>query len=82
MPRCQLVQLSDYCYGDRSLPARAVPGDGVIPLQRLVSMLLDVGYAGAFELELLGPRVDTEGHLAATTRAASHISELLSRLGA
>ena len=61
VPRCRLVQISDYVYGDRSLPARAVPGDGVIPLQRLVESLLDAGYAGAFDLELLGPRIDAEG---------------------
>lgn len=82
MPRCPLVQLSDYIYGDRSLPARAVPGDGAIPLEKLVGSLLDAGYRGAFELELLGPRIDDEGHPAAAARAAAHISELLTRLRA
>ncbi len=82
MPRCHLVQLSDYVYGDRSLPARAVPGDGAIPLERLIGWLLHAGYPGAFELELLGPRIDAEGHPAATARAAANVSELLIRLRA
>lgn len=82
MPHCALVQLSDYVYGDRSLPARAVPGDGDIPLERLIGWLLEVGYPGAFELELLGPRIDEEGHAAAGARAATYTSELLTRLGA
>lgn len=82
IPRCPLVQLSDYRYGDRSLPARAVPGDGAIPLQRLLGELLGAGYTGAFELEMLGPRIDAEGHAAATARAAAYVSELLTRHGA
>ena len=62
--------------------ARAVPGDGDIPLERLIGWLLEVGYPGAFELELLGPRIDEEGHAAAGARAATYTSELLTRLGA
>jgi len=81
LPRCQLVQLSDYVYGDRTLPARAVPGDGAIPLEQLLRLLLDLGYSGTFELEMLGPRIAAEGSAAATARAAGYVSELLSRLG-
>ena len=80
MPRCQLVQLSDYVYGDRSLPARAVPGDGAIPLEAIVKSLLDAGYNGAFDLELLGPRIDAEGASIAVARAAANVSAMLTRL--
>ncbi len=80
MPRCRLVQLSDYVYGDRALPARAVPGDGAIPLERLVASLLAAGYGGAFDLELLGPRIDAEGAPAALARAAARVGALLERL--
>ena len=79
MPRCQLVQVSDYVYGDRSLPARAVPGDGAIPLEQIIRMLLDAGYTGIFDLELLGPRIDAEGP-AAVARGAAQVSTLLDRL--
>jgi sugar phosphate isomerase/epimerase len=81
MPICQLIQLSDYVYGDRFLPARAVPGDGVIPLERIIGWLLEAGYHGAFDLELLGPRIDAEGHLPAVRRAAMRVGALLTALG-
>ena len=81
LPRCGLVQISDYVCGDRGLPARAVPGDGDMPLQRLLGWLLEAGYEGAFELELVGPRIDGEGHVAATRRAATQLGELLRSLG-
>lgn len=80
--RCHLVQLSDYVYGDRSLPCRAVPGDGTIPLERLIGWILEAGYEGAFDLELIGPRIDKEGHYEATRRATERVSELLASLGA
>jgi len=81
VPRCGLVQVSDYVAGDRSLPARAVPGDGNLPLARILGWLLETGYDGAFELELLGPRIDREGHFAATRRAAQRLGEILQSLG-
>jgi sugar phosphate isomerase/epimerase len=80
MPRCQLVQVSDYVYGDRALPARAVPGDGAIPLEHIVKLLLDAGYKGAFDLELLGPRIDAEGAAAAVTRSAVCLDAVLNQL--
>ena len=82
LPRCCLVQLSDYIYGDRALPARAVPGDGVIPLRQIISWLQDVGYRGAFDLELIGPRIDKEGHFDAVQRAAKYLDQMLGELSA
>jgi sugar phosphate isomerase/epimerase len=82
MPRLHVVQLCDYVYGDRALPARAVPGDGAIPIKRIVEWLLRAGYTGAFDLELIGPRIDHEGHLAATRRAAQNVTEILNSLAA
>lgn len=81
MPRCGVIQLADYVLGDRSLPARAVPGDGAIPLRRLCEWALDAGYSGAFDLELIGPRIDTEGNIAATRRAAHALEATLRELG-
>jgi sugar phosphate isomerase/epimerase len=82
MPLTRLVQVSDYVLGDRSTPCRAVPGDGVVPLERLLGQLLDLGYTGVFDLELTGPRIVEEGHRAAFARAAENLSEILIRLGA
>jgi sugar phosphate isomerase/epimerase len=77
-----VIQVSDYVYGDRALPSRAVPGDGAIPLQRLLEWALAAGYKGAFDLELIGPRIDREGHLPATRRAAEEVGKVLQSLGA
>lgn len=82
MPNTGLVQVSDYVLGDRTAPCRAVPGDGAIPLTRILGDILEAGYEGVFDLELLGPRIDAEGNRAATKRAAENLSEILHRLGA
>lgn len=80
MPGCQLVQVCDYVYGDRSLPSRAVPGDGAIPVRRILEWTLQAGYTGAFDLELIGPRIDAEGRLAAVRRSADIVGETLREL--
>ena len=81
MPIVGLVQVSDYVLGDRSTPCRAVPGDGAIPLERLLGQVLAAGYTGVFDLELVGPRIEAEGNRAATRRAAETLSEILVKLG-
>jgi sugar phosphate isomerase/epimerase len=81
LPRCVLVQVSDYVPGDRALPCRAVPGDGAIPWPQILHCLAEAGYAGTFDLELIGPRIDAEGPLAAVRRAAEYVEDCLRRLG-
>jgi sugar phosphate isomerase/epimerase len=80
--RCGVIQVSDYVYGDRALPSRAVPGDGAMPLRRMLEWTLAAGYAGAFDLELIGPRIGREGHLEATRRAADRLGSMLQSFGA
>ena len=82
IPITGLVQVSDYVLGDRTAPCRAVPGDGVIPLARLLADVLEAGYQGVFDIELVGPRITAEGADVATERAAQRISEMLTELGA
>ena len=82
MPLTGLVQVSDYVSGDRSTPCRAVPGDGMIPLESLLGDILELGYSGVFDLELVGPRIAAEGARAASLRAAERLSEILTKLGA
>lgn len=77
-PYISHVQLSDYMHGDRALPARAVPGDGAIPLPRLLEDILATTYVGPFELELNGPRIDAEGHAVAAQRAVEWLADALS----
>jgi sugar phosphate isomerase/epimerase len=77
-----VVQLSDYVIGTTSTGNRAVPGDGDVPLERLVAMVLDAGFTGMFDLEVMGPRVEEEGYASAIRRSVEAASELLERLGA
>jgi sugar phosphate isomerase/epimerase len=77
-----VVQLSDYVIGTTETGNRAVPGDGDIPLERLVAMTLDAGFEGAFDLEVMGKRVEEEGYRSAMGRAVDAASELLYKLGA
>jgi sugar phosphate isomerase/epimerase len=77
-----LVQISDYELGTHDTPNRSVVGDGDIPLERLIAILLDAGYEGMFDLELLGPKIEAEGYLSATRRSLERATEILDRLGA
>ena len=80
--RLTLVQLCDFEVGTFDTPNRSVLGDGDIPLERLVKLLLDAGYRGHFDIEILGPRIEAEGYAPALRRSLDHAGELLDRLGA
>ncbi|RDI30656.1 xylose isomerase-like TIM barrel protein [Rhodococcus sp. AG1013] len=56
-----LFQIGDHRVEITSVPTRWVPGDGHIPLDRLVREVRELGYAGLVDLELLGPAIDDEG---------------------
>ncbi|MGE3691493.1 MAG: sugar phosphate isomerase/epimerase family protein [Novosphingobium sp.] len=80
-PLCPLAQISDYVYGDRGLPCRAIPGDGAIPFERIVPVMAKAGFTGWWDLEILGPRIVEEGPEAGLKRAAAHIGNLLEQAG-
>jgi sugar phosphate isomerase/epimerase len=67
---CGLVQVSDYVLGERHSRVRAVPGDGIIDWDAIFAALAARSYSGAFDIELLGARVEEEGTAAAFRRAA------------
>ena len=75
--RIGIVQVSDFAIGTLSTPNRLVPGDGDIPLPRIIGQLLDAGYEGVFDLELVGPKIEEEGYRSAIDRACAYVSELL-----
>lgn len=76
----ELVQVSDYAIGTTSTPDRLVPGRGDLPLRRLLGHLLEAGYEGVFDLELVGPRIEEEGYAAAITAGIDHLTELVEDL--
>jgi sugar phosphate isomerase/epimerase len=77
-----ITQISDYVIGTTETGNRAVPGDGDIPLERLIAMVLDAGFEGSFDLEVMGPRVEEEGYHSSVRRSVERASELLDRVGA
>jgi sugar phosphate isomerase/epimerase len=77
-----LVQIDDYKLGTFDIPNRCAIGDGDIPVERLMGMLLDAGYEGAFDLEILGPQIEEEGCRSPIARSVERASEMLDRLGA
>lgn len=76
------VQLSDMQRGARSMPCRAVPGEGDVPIAAIVGWLLAAGYAGVFDFELSGPAIDEIGHRQAAEQSANWLDALLTELGA
>jgi sugar phosphate isomerase/epimerase len=77
-----LVQIADCELGTRNTPNRSAIGDGDVPLERCIGTLLDAGYEGMFDLELVGPKIEAEGYLSATRRSLERAGEMLARLGA
>ncbi|HTK17185.1 MAG TPA: TIM barrel protein [Acidimicrobiia bacterium] len=71
------VQCSDARTGSLTTPDRLVPGDGDIPLARRIGALARAGYSGAFEIEMVGPRIEAEGYEPAIRRAVGRLDELL-----
>ena len=72
-----LVQVSDYVAGDRGLPCRAVPGDGMMRLERLIPQIHAAGFRGYYDIELFGPRIDAEGAEFALARAIERLGQLI-----
>ena len=77
-----LVQIDDYRLGTFDMPNRCAIGDGDVPVERLIRTLLEAGYEGPFDLEILGPRIEEEGYRTPIARSIERASEMLERLGA
>jgi sugar phosphate isomerase/epimerase len=80
--RIRLVQVSDFRVGTVASSQRLVPGDGDIPLERIIGELLAAGYSGLFELELIGDAITDEGYERAVPRAVTALDALLRDAGA
>ena len=77
-----LVQVSDFVNGSTISPDRAVIGEGDIPFDRVLGYVLEAGYEGPFEIEMIGPRIDAAGYETAVMRSIEYLSRVLERLGA
>jgi len=80
--RIRLVQVSDFKVGTIASSQRLVPGDGDVPIARILADLLAAGYEGVFDLELIGAAITAEGYDTAVPRAVDALGLLLTQLGA
>jgi sugar phosphate isomerase/epimerase len=83
-PHIALVQICDIHIGsirDPSLGGRKLPGEGELPLERMMKDVLDAGYSGLFELEVLGPSIESEGYHSVLERGVDLSSALLRKCG-
>lgn len=80
--RIALVQLSDFRVGEELRLNRRVPGDGSMPLAWMIERLLEAGYSGLFDIEVIGPSIDAEGPESALRRSAEWLSERLTEYAA
>ena len=77
----QLVQVSDFKVGTVASSQRLVPGDGDIPTIRILRELVEAGYGGFFEIELIGDAILAEGYDVAVPRAVDALDGMLRELG-
>jgi sugar phosphate isomerase/epimerase len=79
--RFAVVQVSDFKVGEEIKFNRRVLGDGSMPLEWLLGLLLEAGYKGYFDIEVLGPSIEAEGYASAITRSVDWLSERLRAWG-
>lgn len=75
-PYVGLVQLSDARRDPDREQERCPLGEGIIPLDNIVLALTESGYTGFFEVELMGPEIETADYaelLRASRRVASRL---------
>jgi sugar phosphate isomerase/epimerase len=74
--RIGLVQINDFAAGTLSTPDRVPLGEGMIPLPRILGALVDAGYDGYFEIEVVGPTVERLGGEETTRRCIDYLTRL------
>ncbi len=68
--------MSDFKVGTLTAADRVVIGDGDMPLRRICRALAAAGYAGWYDIELLGPAIEAEGYEAVVPRAVARFRAL------
>ena len=83
-PHLALIQICDVIIGATGKPppgGRVHIGEGELPLHRLMHEVLDAGYKGVFDLEVLGPLIEKEGYENSVRRGVASASALLTEMG-
>lgn len=77
--QASMVQLSDFVPGTISSMERAVPGDGAVPLERIVAALVRGRFSGLWDIELLGDRSQGESPAEALDRSWGVVVPIIDR---
>jgi sugar phosphate isomerase/epimerase len=83
-PHIALIQLCDVIIGGNGKAppgGRVHVGEGELPLCRLMHEVIDCGYRGVFDLEVLGPLIEAEGYDSAARRGVANAAAMLTELG-
>jgi sugar phosphate isomerase/epimerase len=84
VPHICLVQICDLVIGSPGKPSpggRVHIGEGELPVRRLLQEVLDAGYQGLLDLEVLGPAIEAEGYAPSLRRGVDRASSLLAEMG-
>jgi sugar phosphate isomerase/epimerase len=84
LPHITLIQICDMVIGESGCPApgeRVHIGAGELPLRRMMQDVLDAGYSGVFDLEVVPVDFTKAADAAAVRRGIKAASELLDTLG-
>ena len=74
--RIGVVQIDDFKAGTTTTPSRVPLGDGIIPIERIVNAVLETGYDGYFDIEVLGPHIEEMGYEEAIRRCQVYLERL------
>lgn len=84
MPHIALMQIGDVIIGSPGRPppgGRCHIGAGELPLMRMMGDVLDAGYTGVFDLEVVAANFNTDCDEAALRRGVASAAALLTALG-
>jgi len=74
--RIPLMQINDFAAGTLCTPERVALGEGIIPLERIITTMVHAGYAGWFDLEVVGTQVREQGARAVVERSLAWLRRL------
>jgi sugar phosphate isomerase/epimerase len=77
--RLAIVQVSDFVIGGRCQPDRVPPGDGDLHMARVLGDVLDAGFDGIVDIELLGPKIEEAGYATAIRRSLAWVEVMLAQ---
>jgi sugar phosphate isomerase/epimerase len=77
--RIAMLQVNDFAAGTLCTPERVALGEGIIPLERIMGTLLDAGFSGWFDLEVVGSQVAQQGARAVVERSIAWLQRFADR---